>query len=192
MQTKWIWYPGEFEAYHHSRISLLRTERNATCPPIWKMDGWYTSVTFSRTVTLARPETVRMAAEGGAYVEVDGRALPGPADTFTLPAGTHALAVRVGCLQAPPARWMQGETFATDGQWLADNHAGPGQLPAGCWTLADPDVLPSQFHLPTERWQPVEHWTAEGGEIYDFGRETMGYVGFTLQADGPMTLYYGE
>lgn len=192
MQTKWIWYPGEFEAYHHSRISLLRTERNATCPPIWKMDGWYTSVTFSRTVTLSAPETVRMAAEGGAYVEVDGRALPGPTDTFTLPAGQHTLAVRVGCLQAPPALWMEGESFGTDVQWLADNHAGPGALPVGCWTLDDPDVLPSQFRLPTERWQPAEHWTTPGGEIYDFGRETMGYVGFTPQADGPMTLYYGE
>ncbi|MFR1759607.1 MAG: hypothetical protein ACLSX2_07880, partial [Christensenellaceae bacterium] len=68
MRAQWIAYPGEFEHYHHSRISMLRRERSAPYPTFYKMDGWYTNICFSRDFCLEAPETAVVACEGEGYI----------------------------------------------------------------------------------------------------------------------------
>ena len=187
----WIWYPGEFEAYHHSRISLLRQERGTMCPPVWKMDGWYTAVTFQKTYTLAEPGQVTLHADGGCYCILDGREWPDAQGSFTLPAGTHTFAVRVGNLAAPPALLVSG-AVPTDATWQATNMNGVWKA-AGHWSLlADPAVTPSAWRLPTRPMAVASLTEGERGQIADFGKETIGYLRFTPLTGQAGKLYYGE
>ena len=191
MCAQWIAYPGEFEHYHHSRISMLRRERSAPYPTFYKMDGWYTNICFSRDFCLDKPETAVVACEGEGYILLDGQRYPAPNPALNLPAGSHRLEIRVGCLNAPPALWLEGPSLASDGAWTAD--CGLAQtVPAAVLPLRDPASPPSAWRLPTVRWDIASQRSLPQGLMVDLGREGMGMLAFTPLADGKITLYYGE
>ncbi|GLL54279.1 hypothetical protein KUBF_19410 [Bacteroides finegoldii] len=54
--------------------------------------------------------------------------------------------------------------------------------------------LPSQFSLMREPQQPVAKTEqAEGGILYDFGKETFGFITLkNLSGKGKIEIYYGE
>ena len=202
-KTTWIWYPGDFEIWLGNIFNNRRTERGAMFPPFWKQDSHYVTVEFSKAFTLEHEETITITAEGQYNVQIDGR-LQFPADTYTIPAGPHRLNLKVWNQSTPPALYIEGATIHTDSTWLAtyedklwidengQAHGSGIYVPAAAWHFDAPDTPPSSFHLNTEERRPVCCDTvADNGTLYDFGRETFGYL-VVHNLRGTIRVYYGE
>lgn len=203
-KATWIWYPGDFEIWLGNIFNNRRTERGAMFPPFWKQDSHYVTVEFSKAFSLEREETISIAAEGQYNLALDGKLQFGMPKTFVVPKGDHKLNVKVWNQSTPPALFVNGETIYSDSSWLAtyedklwidENGVAHGSgiyVPAASWNFNSPDTPPSSFHLEREEKRPAcSYDVATNGTLYDFGRETFGYLKIKgLQ--GSARIYYGE
>ncbi len=211
-KATWIWYPGDYEIWLGNKMNNRRTERGAFFPPFWKQDSHYVTVEFSRHLSLAADEEVEIVAEGRYNVKMDGKLLFGMPRRLVVPAGQHSLNIKVWNQSTPPALWVQGKTFCTDATWQVTNEdkewideSGKASdtsvseyMDAGCWNVPcwdfhDKNALPSLFTLAQENITPKATAKVKDGTLYDFGRETFGYL--VIQAPsghGTLRAYYGE
>ena len=201
----WIWYPGDFEIWLGNIFNNRRTERGAMFPPFWKQDSHYVTVEFSKTFALDHEETITIATEGQYNFAIDGK-LQFPAKEYTIPAGKHKLNIKVWNQATPPALFIDGDVIHTDSSWLAtyedklwidENGVAHGSgiyVPAASWHFNVIDTPPSSFHLEREELRPVCATIPDGflsGVLYDFGRETFGYLKVN-DLKGTVRVYYGE
>ena len=199
----WIWYPGDFEIWLGNIFNNRRTERGAMFPPFWKQDSHYATVEFSKAFNLQESETITIVCEGQFNFQLDGKLLF-PSTTYTIPAGAHKLNLKVWNQATPPALFIKGKTIITDSTWLAtyedklwidENGVAHGSgiyVPAASWCFDSPDTPPSSYHLEREEHRPVScSTTATGGTLYDFGKETFGYLK-VKDFQGSIRIYYGE
>lgn len=199
----WIWYPGDFEVWLGNQFNNRRTERGAMFPPFWKQDSHWPTVEFSTTVELAEAETIHIKAEGLFNFMLDGKLQFGMPDEFLIPAGAHRLNFKVWNQSTPPALFIKGMTIHSNSSWLAtyedkiwidENGVAHGSgiyVPAAQWNFDRMDTPPSAYRLPTLRQEPVAQESIGEGMLYDFGRETFGYVRLSGLV-GVAHLYYGE
>ena len=211
-KATWIWYPGDYEIWLGNKMNNRRTERGAFFPPFWKQDSHYVTVEFSHHLDLAAGEEVEIVAEGRYNVKLDGKLLFGMPHHLTIPAGQHSLNIKVWNQSTPPALWVQGKTFCTDGSWQVTNEdkewiddSGKASdtsvseyMDAGCWDVTcwdfhDKCAFPSQFALTQGNIKPKETKQVKDGTLYDFGCETFGYLVIEEPAgNGTLRAYYGE
>ncbi|RAP74061.1 alpha-L-rhamnosidase C-terminal domain-containing protein [Paenibacillus montanisoli] len=194
-KATWIWYPDDFEIWLHQKVSLRRQERHATVPPIWKLDSCHSSVSFRKRVELEREETILLAAEGQFYVSIDYVIIHDPPDAILLRPGTYELTVWVANENGLPAIYVEGDTINSDGSWEVSYNTRKF-VPAAHLQFNDASEPPSCYRLEVEPIRPVG-WMASTespyGRIYDFGKQTFGYVRLHgLQGTGTIHLYYGE
>lgn len=203
----WIWYPGDYEIWLGNRMNNRRTERGSFFPPFWKTDSHYVVVEFSKEVNLSSAETIRICAEGRYSVKLDGKLQFGMPDTFKIPAGRHKLNIKVWNQTTPPTIFVDGRTIKSDSSWKVTNEdkewideSGKASdtsttvyMNAGQWNFNDAASRPSAFRLNRKVEKPVRIIPVKGGTLYDFGKETFGYLSFTgLKGEGRINIYYGE
>jgi len=200
----WIWYPGDWEIWLGNRFNNRRTERGAMFPPFWKQDSPWATVEFSTVVNLAHAETVVIAAEGRFNFMLDGKLQFGEPQQFEIPAGEHRLNFKVWNQVTPPSLFVEGDTIHTDSSWLAtyedkiwidENGVAHGSgiyVPAGSWNFNSIGTPPSKFRLQRKEHRPVCcHTMTTQGTLYDFGKETFGYLK-VKGLKGRVHIYYGE
>jgi len=206
LKATWIWYPGDFEVWLGNIFNNRRTERGAMFPPFWKQDSHYVTVEFSKSFTLAEEETISIACEGQFNLMLDGKLQFGMPKTFVIPKGEHKLNLKVWNQTTPPALFISGKTIHTDSSWLATfedkiwidengvSHGSGIYVPAASWCFDSIDTPPSSFQLERMEQRPVLcEEIGTGGRLYDFGRETFGYLKFrNLHGTGFLHVYYGE
>ncbi len=203
-KATWIWYPGDFEIWLGNIFNNRRTERGAMFPPFWKQDSHYVTVEFSKAFTLDRSETITITSEGRYNLALDGKLQFPPSDgRFTVPAGSHKLNLKVWKQSTPPALFIEGDTLVSDSSWLAtyedklwidENGVAHGSgiyVPAASWHFNAVDTPPSSYHLERQEMHPVSKESVKDGMLYDFGRETFGYLKIYGQK-GILHIYYGE
>ena len=199
----WIWYPGDFEVWLGNIFNNRRTERGAMFPPFWKQDSHYVTVEFSQSFVLDHEETITITAEGQYNFALDGK-LQFPAASYRIPAGEHKLNLKVWNQATPPALFIKGDSIHTDSSWLAtyedklwidENGVAHGSgiyVPAASWHFDSPDTPPSSYHLECQEQRPVNSSNmSANGVLYDFGRETFGYL-IVKNLKGTVHVYYGE
>ena len=161
------------------------------------------TVEFSKAFTLNHEEIITIVCEGQFNFALDGK-LQFPATTYRIPAGEHKLNLKVWNQATPPALFIEGDTIHTDSTWFAtyedklwidENGVAHGSgiyVPAASWHFNSPDTPPSSFHLERREFRPLHHDSiATNGTLYDFGKETFGYLKIKgLQ--GTVHIYYGE
>ena len=206
-KSTWIWYPGDYEIWLGNQMNGRRTERGAFFPPFWKMDSHYVTVEFSKMVNLAENEEIFIAAEGKYNLKLDGKLQFGMPEKFVIPAGKHHLNIKIWNQATPPALFVQGKTINTDSSWKvtyedkewidesgkASDTSATVYMDAAHWNFNDPAQRPSEFKLMRENIQAVSVTEMEDGVLYDFGKETFGYIVLKgLTGTGEIELYYGE
>ncbi|MCD8202799.1 MAG: alpha-rhamnosidase [Prevotella sp.] len=205
-KATWIWYPGDYEIWLGNKMNNRRTERGAFFPPFWKQDSHYVTVEFSKVVNLVEDETVALATEGNYNIKIDGKMLFGMPKEFSLSAGTHHINIKIHNQCSPPALFIAGKTINTDGSWnvtfedkewidesgKASDTLSTVYRPAGFWNFNTIDDLPSKFKLSHRHDVAVNHVDGIDG-LYDFGKETFGYVKLhNIKGSGEINLFYGE
>lgn len=207
-KAMWIWYPGDFEIWLGNSMNNRRTERGAFFPPFWKADSHYVTVEFSKKFELRQAETVTIAVEGTYNVKLDGKMMFGMPSSLTIPAGRHSLHIKVWNQSTPPAIFVNGPTIRTDSTWQVTNEdkewidasgkasdtSASVYRNAGCWNFSSADRKPSTFRLEREPQEAVSvRQPPAGGWLYDFGKETFGYLVFHhIEGEGLLHVYYGE
>ena len=201
----WIWYPGDFEIWMGNIFNNRRTERGAMFPPFWKQDSHWQTVEFSKAFTLDQEETISIRTEGNFNLMLDGKLQFGMPETFVIPAGEHKLNLKVWNVASPPALFIDGKTIKTDSTWLAtyedkiwidENGVAHGSgiyVPAASWNFNSPNKCPSKYKLKTRRQQPVVETMVNDARLFDFGKETFGYLNLIgIKGSGIIYIYYGE
>ena len=199
----WIWYPGDFEVWLGNIFNNRRTERGSMFPPFWKQDSHWPTVEFTTTVELTEDEQIRIAAEGQYNLAVDGKLQT----SLLIPKGAHRISIKVWNQATPPALFVSGRTIHTDSCWrttfedkiwIDENGVAHGSgiyVPAASWHFDRIDTPPSGYRLEREERRPVcchaMTTNPERGELYDFGRETFGYLKIK-GLKGTVHIYYGE
>ena len=207
-QATWIWYPGDYDIWLGNQVQNRRTERGTFFPPFWKMDSHFVLVEFSKKFDLQTGETITIKAEGQYNVKLDGKLLFGSPEKVTIPAGKHLLNIKVHNQTGVPAIYVNGKTIQSDNSWqvtfedkewidesgkASDTSSGTVYLNAASWNFNSPDTPPSQFKLATQPMFAVSIEKKNNGTLYDFGKETFGYVTFNgLKGKGNLNIYYGE
>ena len=86
-----------------------------------------------------------------------------------------------------------------DKEWIdesgkASDTSATIYMDAGCWNFDGATERPSQFRLMRTPHQPTSRTAQpEGGILYDFGKETFGYLTLkNLSGKGIIDIYYGE
>ncbi|MBP5214234.1 MAG: alpha-rhamnosidase, partial [Bacteroidales bacterium] len=211
-ESFWIWYPGDREIWLGNIFNNRRTERGAMFPPFWKQDSHWQTVSFRKEVTLQKPETIRIFADGSYNFALDGQLQFGQPASFVVPEGRHQIDIKVHNMAAPPSLLIEsgkegsllntGDTWLTsyeDKIWIDENGQAHGSgiwLKPGFWPgCNDANVLPSTFQLlKTVPLTAVGHTLLDQDSrqvLYDFGQETMGYI-VLHNAKGIVRIYYGE
>ena len=211
-ESFWIWYPGDREIWLGNVFNNRRTERGAMFPPFWKQDSHWQTVSFRKEVTLLKPETIRIFADGSYNFALDGQLQFGQPASFVVPEGRHQIDIKVHNMAAPPSLLIEsgkegsllntGDTWLTsyeDKIWIDENGQAHGSgiwLKPGFWPgCNDSNVLPSKFQLLKTVPRPaVGHTLLDQDSrqvLYDFGQETMGYI-VLHNAKGIVRIYYGE
>ncbi len=199
-RSTWIWYPGDFEVWLGNIFNNRRTERGAMFPPFWKQDSHYPTVEFTTTVELEEPEEISITTEGQYNLSVDGKLQT----IANIPAGHHRLSIKVWNQATPPALFVCGRSIHSDTTWLTtyedkiwidENGVAHGSgiyVPVGSWHFDSPDTPPSTYHLECKEQRPISSESiTDNGTLYDFGRETFGYLKLTA-LKGTIRIYYGE
>ena len=203
----WIWYPGDYEIWLGNQMNNKRTERTAFFPPFWKSDSHYAIVEFSKNIELSQPEEIEIAVEGRYNLKLNGKLQFGMPGKFTLPAGKHSLNIKVWNQSTPPAVFVKGKNVNTDSTWRvtyedkewidesgkASDTEATVYMDAGCWNFNEASQLPSKFTLSRTPMAPVSSESKQEGILYDFGKETFGFVTFNgIKGNGVVSVYYGE
>ncbi len=124
----------------------------------------------------------------------------------TIPAGEHKLNIKVWNQQTPPAIYINGKTIKTDSSWLVTNedklwidenglaHGSGIYKPAASWNFDKAGAPPTTYELSAKRLDPVSvECILGGGKLYDFGKETFGYISTEdIDPDAKINFYYGE
>ena len=190
-------------------------------PPFWKQDSHYVTVEFSKPFVLDEEEEITIACEGQFNLALDGKLQFGMPKTFIVPKGNHKLNLKIWNQATPPALFIDGKTIKTDSTWLAtyedkiwidENGVAHGSgiyVPAASWHFDSIDTPPSSYHLEREEHRPIATTVGNGssvatspvvsttpdgfpsGTLYDFGRETFGYLKIK-NLKGTVHVYYGE
>ena len=203
----WIWYPGDYEIWLGNKMNNRRTERGAFFPPFWKTDSHFVVVEFSKQLNLPQPEEIEIAVEGTFNIKLDGKLQFGMPTRFKLPAGIHSLNIKVWNQATPPTIFVNGKTVKSDRTWRvtyedkewidesgkASDTSATVYLDADCWNFNTKEQRPSLYQLPRKPMEAVTSERKRDGILYDFGRETFGYLVLKqLKGNGTVNVYYGE
>ena len=203
----WIWYPGDYELWLGNQMNNRRTERGAFFPPFWKTDSHYAVVEFSKEVNLLEPEIIDIAVEGKFNVKINGKLQFGMPDSITLSAGKNKINIKVWNQLTPPAIYVSGKTVKSDSSWKvtfedkewidesgkASDTSATEYMAAGSWHFDSKNDLPSKYKLPCKLQNHVSFMSGDEGVVYDFGKETFGYIVLNgVKGNGKVSIYYGE
>ncbi|MEF3353251.1 amylo-alpha-1,6-glucosidase [Paenibacillus sp. GYB006] len=189
---EWIWYPGDYEIFHHLLLNTRREERDYHWPAFWRLDDCYHNVRFRKQVECDKPEQMIVYAHGVGHVWVDGKkqALRKPIE---LSSGTHMIEIHVARTDGLPCIFVDGERSTSNSSWEV-NEFSFDWLPAGCNGLyMDKEDDPNIFAF---RYQPISPQSIEKKQdsvLYDFGRETFAALLIEkIAVQKELSLYYGE
>lgn len=191
-KPQWIWAYGDFEMYHHIKMSFQREARGRAELPIWKLYQPNPLVRLGLDVDLEEEEEVSVVFDGMGEWRIDGILLSAE-EPIKLSAGHHFIELIVGNLNGIPAAFVEGKTIVSNGRWKADDMSGEYALPVGTFSLYDKNVKPTDYQLPCTKIQPKSVEKIPGGMIIDFGKET--FVKLVLENFRPgasLKLCYGE
>lgn len=207
----WIWFPGEVDNWIGNQMNNSVTWRGTRNTTQWKISGHEPLMIFTKNVDLSAPEQIEVFADCDYYsisigrTSMDGKG-NGPT-ILTVPAGKSIIKIKAVCYANPPAIFVKGATIMSNSSWMASpveqmratrnmRHpalTSPYSLPAGSGGMDDHTVKPSSFRLETRQQAFASTEKVAGGTLYDFGRETFGFVMFkNLTGRGKMTIQFGE
>lgn len=191
-QAYWIWKYGDFEIYHSMLLHMRRIEREVVYPPYWKVSAPDPKVMFYREFE-CEGGYIKVYANGEGYIKIGNR-LYSPNTRIDLPRGKHLICVCIGNAVGLPAIYVESDIVPSGEGWYCKENNHIEKIPVGFDTYYDsPEKSPEIFRFEYENILPISSEEVAGGMLYDFGKETFGYLNiFGADAENELCVYYGE
>ena len=192
--AQWIWYPGEFEQHLLNKVEMRRKFREHIRMPIWALAPIYPYVKFIKKITLKKPESFIVKADGEIDVEIGrNKWVPFYNGKYHLEPGEYTLWVSVYVPDGKTATcYVSGEQIKSGDGWqctLQDFKI----VEADFGGFTDIDKSPNDYRLPVEKIDYQSKEQRGGFTLYDFGKEIFGYVSLeNTNKKGKVKLYFGE
>ncbi|MBQ2710087.1 MAG: hypothetical protein IJF67_17565 [Clostridia bacterium] len=187
-QSKWIWYPGDYELMHSIKLHARREEFGVDYPAMWGLANVFPRMVFYTEFEAAAAGSLKILAKGEGFVTLDGQKYPVGAD-IPVAAGKHRISARILRQDGLPAIYCVSELLASDESWYVTPGAELRDLHAACepaYFSAEDDVDVFPFAL-TE----VLPASVEGG-LHDFGKELFASLEFDADPADEILVVYGE
>ena len=188
--SRWIWFPGDYEIYHSMLLHSRREEFGAEYPSMWGLSNVWPRVDFEKSFTFERDGYIIIHANCKCYALLDGKRYP-RGERIGVPAGDHRIEVVVIKYDGLPAIFCESDQLVSDRTWkcspgtaLRENFAG--DEPA----YYSPDDNVEVFPFEYTEILPVKTTKTDLGTLYDFGKELFAKLGFSTESGA--TVYYGE
>ena len=190
-QAKWIWYYGDYELFHSNLVNSRREEKGDAYPPFIVLPSIHANVGFEKRVSLDAPTKIHVVANGQLQVRIDNIPMHSENSVFTVPQGEHTIIVYVCNLFGLPAAYIDGEVIYSDESWEACDRSFE-KIPVGCTPayFSESDDV-EKFPFSYKKIEPVSREEVDGGFLYDFGKETFGFLDIA-GAKSAIDVYYGE
>ncbi len=190
-EAKWIWYPGEFEIYHHMLLSFRRQEKGCDYPCVWPVRRPETGARFTKSFSAPAGGVFTVVTRGKGMVRIGPRLRPVNAPVALQP-GDYEIAVEVFDLNAFPSIFIDSAILVTDETWKTEIYDDL-PVPAACVpAFTRPEDDPAVFPFAYAPLAPVSREALPTGVLYDFGREQFGPVHICVPEGARVTLVYGE
>lgn len=189
--AKWIWYPGDFEIWHHAQLSTRRQEKGCDYPCQWHLNRPEVSVRFRAAFTADADTVIRVVTKSSGMARLVGKLWPVNTDV-PVPAGRHEISVELFDHSRFPSCFIDSPCLVTDERWQADAFDAVLK-PAACEpAFYQPEDDPAVFPFSYRDLTPVSREAVNGGVLWDYGRENFGPVAFSGLTAHPLTVVYGE
>ena len=124
MQSKWIWYRGDYEIYHGLKLHSRRQEYDVNIPPFWCQPTVYPTVSFAKVFEAKAEGYVKIIACGNGFVRFDGdKKYPIGKDIF-FSEGSHRIDVTVNNPYGLPCIYAVSDTVAQSKEQKRDGRGG--------------------------------------------------------------------
>lgn len=188
--SRWIWFPGDYEIYHSILLHSRREEFGAEYPSMWGLSNVYPRVNFMKKHNFETDGYIKIHANCKCYVLLDGRRYK-RGEKINVPKGEHTIEVVAIKVDGLPAMYCESDQIISDKTWkcspgtvICDYNAG--DEPA----YTSPDDNVEVFPFEYTEIKPVSVLKNEVGTTYDFGKELFAKLDFVC--DAPLKVVYGE
>lgn len=188
----WIWKYGDYEIYHSMLLHMRRIEREVVYPPYWRVDAPSPKVIFHYDYE-GEGGYMLVRSTGDGYAKVDNWLRP-LNTRFELGKGKHAITVCIAKDGGLPAIFVESDVIPSGEGWYCKENNHSEKIPVAFDTYYDSsEKSPEVFHFEYESLSPVSLDVTEGGVLYDFGKETFGYLNISgADPEKELGVYYGE
>ena len=178
--AKWIWYNGDFEAYHNIQLHTRREQYGMVKPPFWDIPLPYAIVEFHKRFISKKDEDVFCFCKGEGVIWLDEKCFS-VNETIKIKKGEHYIKIYLFNNGGLPCVFINGEELYTDETWEA-THGGAekryvGCIPAYTKESDDPQVFPFSY----KKIDYSEREDVDDGILFDFGKELFAKIVLTVQ-----------
>ncbi len=193
MNSYWIWHYGDFEVYHFAKVCIRREEYGIPYGPMWKLDSPDSYIEFFKEFEVAEPGYIKVHTTGGiSAVWLGGTRYP-TGESFYVSPGKYNIKVQVAKPDGLPAMYVESDVLASDDTWKSALFSRPPMQVGFDPYYDSPEKDPEIFAFCYEHKEPVNCETVEGGILYDFGKETFGFLNVNnAPPNATLGVFYGE
>lgn len=172
----------------HSR----RQEKSTDYPAFWKLDSVELKVNFVCDFSCNCDGYIKIYANGIGRAVLDSKPYR-LGEIVPIKAGSHSINVSVQNLAGLPAIYAESDVCPTNGNWYTIDEKC-NKIPVGFEKNYDTtEKNPEVFAFSYERIYPACEKEINGGKLFDFGKETFGYLYLeNARADKNIYVGYGE
>lgn len=192
-KSYWIWHYGDFEIYHFAKVCIRREEYGIQYAPMWKLDSPDSYIEFFKEFEATEPGYIKVHTTGGISAVWLNGTRHATGDSFKVTPGKYNIKVQVAKLDGLPAMYVESDILASDDTWRSALYSRP-QSQIGYDPYYDsPDKDPEVFAFSYEHKEPVSTEALEDGILYDFGKETFGFLNINrADPEASLGVFYGE
>lgn len=174
-KSYWMWNYGDYELFHSNKANSRRQEFGADFPVFWRMFDVERNVTFYNVFTAENDGYAKLSVKGIGFIVIDGKRYA--ANTLIpVKKGEHKAHITVTNFNGLPAAFIESDVLFSGGDWHTKDEYHRC-VTAGFDVYYDSvDKSPEEFPFKYERIFPIEKINVNGGALFDFGKETFGYL----------------
>ena len=192
--SKWIWYPDDFEMYHSMLLHNRREVRGQYYSCFWELESPHKTVRVYKTAVLEKSEKFKAISNtNNLEIIINGKRYKSN-KWIDLEPGKNFIKLTAYSEDKIPCFYAYGDTFATNETWnvarFGDDDIQVGYNDMYVSPKDDPTVFKFKYKLLNYK----EKIDFSNGTLYDFGKETFGKLIVTKNTDKPLNvkIIYGE
>lgn len=194
-ESYWMWNYGDYEIFHSNLANSRRQEFGFDFPCFWRLYSPDLNVVYCTEFNAENDGYIKFYANGNGYISIDDSDVDrfGTEKEIKIKKGFHTAKIHLTNLTGLPAAFVESDVCPSGKGWYTLD-GDMSKIPVGfekCYN--SPDKNPEVFPFKYEHIEPQTKCETDGGILFDFGKETFGYLNVeNAGEDEKLHVSYGE